>query len=43
MEAKCLKHHIGLTIDAKLLKKIENIRGREKRRPLHRTLNPTWT
>jgi len=31
MEAKCLKHHIGLTINAKLLKKIENIRGREKR------------
>jgi metal-responsive CopG/Arc/MetJ family transcriptional regulator len=33
MEAKCLKHYIGLTIDTKLLKKIENIRGREKRSP----------
>ncbi|MEM4704020.1 MAG: hypothetical protein QXJ02_03030 [Candidatus Bathyarchaeia archaeon] len=26
-----MKHHIGLTIDAKLLKQIETIRGREKR------------
>jgi len=26
-----MKHHIGLTIDAKLLKEIENLRGREKR------------
>jgi hypothetical protein len=30
-EAKNLKHHIGLTIDAKLLKEIEEIREREKR------------
>jgi metal-responsive CopG/Arc/MetJ family transcriptional regulator len=26
-----MKHHIGLTIDAKLLKEIEELRGREKR------------
>jgi metal-responsive CopG/Arc/MetJ family transcriptional regulator len=26
-----MKHHIGLTIDAELLKEIERIRGREKR------------
>jgi len=26
-----MKHHIGLTIDAKLLKEIESLRGREKR------------
>jgi metal-responsive CopG/Arc/MetJ family transcriptional regulator len=26
-----LKHHIGLTIDSKLLKEIEELRGREKR------------
>jgi len=26
-----LKHHIGLTIDSKLFREIENIRGREKR------------
>jgi len=26
-----MKHHIGLTIDAKLLREIENLRGREKR------------
>jgi len=26
-----MKHHIGLTIDAKLLTEIERIRGREKR------------
>jgi len=26
-----MKHHIGLTIDSKLLNEIENIRGREKR------------
>ncbi|MEM3577599.1 MAG: hypothetical protein QXX51_03980 [Candidatus Bathyarchaeia archaeon] len=26
-----MKHHIGLTIDAALLKEIEELRGREKR------------
>ena len=26
-----MKHHIGLTIDSKLFREIENIRGREKR------------
>jgi metal-responsive CopG/Arc/MetJ family transcriptional regulator len=26
-----MKHHIGLTIDTKLLKEIEELRGREKR------------
>jgi metal-responsive CopG/Arc/MetJ family transcriptional regulator len=26
-----MKHHIGLTLDAELLKEIERIRGREKR------------
>ena len=26
-----MKHHIGLTIDAKLLKEVEELRGREKR------------
>jgi metal-responsive CopG/Arc/MetJ family transcriptional regulator len=26
-----MKHHIGLTIDSELLKKIEDLRGREKR------------
>jgi len=26
-----VKHHIGLTIDAKLFREIENLRGREKR------------
>ncbi|MEM3697108.1 MAG: hypothetical protein QXZ02_05470 [Candidatus Bathyarchaeia archaeon] len=26
-----MKHHIGLTIDSKLLKEIEQLRGREKR------------
>ncbi len=26
-----MKHHIGLTIDAKLFREIENLRGREKR------------
>ncbi|MDH7478160.1 MAG: hypothetical protein QHH17_07260 [Candidatus Bathyarchaeota archaeon] len=26
-----MKHHIGLTIDSKLLKEIEELRGREKR------------
>ncbi|MGQ9507642.1 MAG: hypothetical protein ACUVTB_07325 [Candidatus Bathycorpusculaceae bacterium] len=26
-----MKHHIGLTIDSKLLKEIEDLRGREKR------------
>jgi hypothetical protein len=26
-----LKHHVGLTIDAKLFREIETIRGREKR------------
>jgi metal-responsive CopG/Arc/MetJ family transcriptional regulator len=26
-----MKHHIGLTIDANLLKEIEELRGREKR------------
>jgi metal-responsive CopG/Arc/MetJ family transcriptional regulator len=31
MEAKTMKQHIGLTIDCELLKKIENLRGREKR------------
>jgi metal-responsive CopG/Arc/MetJ family transcriptional regulator len=31
MEAASLKHHIGLTIDSKLLREIEDIRGREKR------------
>lgn len=31
MEATNMKHHIGLTIDAQLLREIERIRGREKR------------
>ena len=26
-----MKYHVGLTIDSKLFKKIEEIRGREKR------------
>lgn len=26
-----MKHHIGLTIDSKLLREIERLRGREKR------------
>jgi len=26
-----MKHHIGLTIDSKLLNEIETLRGREKR------------
>ena len=26
-----LKYHVGLTIDAKLFREIENLRGREKR------------
>jgi metal-responsive CopG/Arc/MetJ family transcriptional regulator len=26
-----MKHHLGLTIDTKLLKEIEELRGREKR------------
>jgi len=26
-----MKHHIGLTIDAKLFREIEELRGREKR------------
>jgi metal-responsive CopG/Arc/MetJ family transcriptional regulator len=26
-----MKHHIGLTIDTKLLKEVEELRGREKR------------
>ncbi len=26
-----MKHHIGLTIDTKLFREIENLRGREKR------------
>jgi len=26
-----MKHHIGLTIDTKLLREIEELRGREKR------------
>jgi hypothetical protein len=26
-----MKHHVGLTIDARLLREIENLRGREKR------------
>jgi len=26
-----MKHHVGLTIDAKLFREIENLRGREKR------------
>jgi metal-responsive CopG/Arc/MetJ family transcriptional regulator len=26
-----LKYHVGLTMDAKLFREIENIRGREKR------------
>lgn len=26
-----MKHHIGLTIDSKLLRQIEDLRGREKR------------
>jgi len=38
-----MKHHIGLTIDANLFREVEELRGREKRRSLHRTLNPTWT
>ena len=31
MEATTMKQHIGLTIDCELLKKIEKLRGREKR------------
>jgi metal-responsive CopG/Arc/MetJ family transcriptional regulator len=31
MEVASLKHHIGLTIDSKLLREIEDLRGREKR------------
>jgi metal-responsive CopG/Arc/MetJ family transcriptional regulator len=31
METTRMKHHIGLTIDTKLLKEIEELRGREKR------------
>jgi len=31
MDATNMKHHIGLTIDAQLLREIERIRGREKR------------
>jgi len=31
MEATGMKHHIGLTIDTKLFREIENLRGREKR------------
>jgi hypothetical protein len=31
IEATNMKHHIGLTIDTKLLKEIEELRGREKR------------
>lgn len=30
-EVFIVKHHVGLTIDSKLLKEIELIRGREKR------------
>ena len=26
-----MKHHIGITIDSKLLREIERLRGREKR------------
>ncbi|MDH7564713.1 MAG: hypothetical protein QHH24_07570 [Candidatus Bathyarchaeota archaeon] len=26
-----MRHHVGLTMDAKLYREIENIRGREKR------------
>lgn len=26
-----MKHHIGMTIDSELLKKIERLRGRERR------------
>jgi metal-responsive CopG/Arc/MetJ family transcriptional regulator len=26
-----MKHHVGLTIDSKLLREIEELRGREKR------------
>jgi metal-responsive CopG/Arc/MetJ family transcriptional regulator len=26
-----MKHHVGLTIDSKILKEIEELRGREKR------------
>jgi metal-responsive CopG/Arc/MetJ family transcriptional regulator len=26
-----MKHHVGLTIDSKVLKEIEELRGREKR------------
>jgi metal-responsive CopG/Arc/MetJ family transcriptional regulator len=31
MRRPSVKHHVGLTIDSKLLKEIELIRGREKR------------
>jgi metal-responsive CopG/Arc/MetJ family transcriptional regulator len=31
MEATNMKHHIGLTIDAKLFREIEELREREKR------------
>jgi len=31
MEAANMKHHIGLTIDAKLFREIEELREREKR------------
>lgn len=31
MRCSSVKHHVGLTIDSKLLKEIELIRGREKR------------
>ncbi len=31
IEATNMKHHVGLTMDAKLFREIERIRGREKR------------
>jgi hypothetical protein len=33
MEDTWMKHHIWLTIDANLFREIEELRGREKRRP----------
>ncbi len=29
-EKQLMKHHVGLTIDTKLLREIEELRGREK-------------